>query len=81
MNLFFEVVSDVCLCGGSLTLGINQEMREEVADPSYQRYGFQPGVIDVYHLELVALKRVCKYSYMPHFRLMASAGQPQPQPL
>jgi len=48
-----------------------EEMRDEVADPQHLHYRFQPGIIDLDHLELVALKRVCKYSYMPHFRLVA----------
>lgn len=37
-------------------------------DPSYREYCVQPGVIDLDHLELVALKRVSKSSWMPHFR-------------
>jgi hypothetical protein len=31
----------------------------------------QPGIIDLNHLELVALKRVSKSSWMPHFRLIS----------
>jgi len=39
---------------------------------SHPEYRVQPGIIDLEHLELVALKRVAKSSYMPHFRLIAS---------
>lgn len=59
-----------------LTLRFDQEVRDEVADPSYQCYCFQPGVVDLDHLELVALRRVCKYLYMPHFRLIAPFQSP-----
>ncbi|KAF9653230.1 hypothetical protein BDM02DRAFT_3107779 [Thelephora ganbajun] len=48
-----------------------EEMRDKAADPSYREYCIQPGVIDFDHLELVALKRVAKSSYMPHFRLIS----------
>lgn len=44
------------------------EMQKEKADISYYEYRVQPGVIDIDHLELVALQRVAKASYMPHFR-------------
>ena len=50
--------------------GLNQEMRNKASDPSFAEYRSQPGVIDIEHLELVALKRVAKFSYMPHFRLV-----------
>ncbi|KAF9784370.1 hypothetical protein BJ322DRAFT_1109090 [Thelephora terrestris] len=47
-----------------------EEMESKEANPSYYKYRVQPGVIDMDHLELVALKRVAKASYMPHFRLI-----------
>lgn len=53
-----------------------EEMKDKFADPSYQQYMVRPGVIDIDHLELVALKRVAKASYMPHFRLI-TASPPQ----
>jgi len=53
-----------------LTLGLNQEMQSKDVDPSHQEYRVKPGLIDLNHLELVALKRVAKSSYMPHFRLI-----------
>jgi len=59
-----------------LTLGSNQEMQNKEGDPSHQEYRVKPGIIDYNHLELVALKRVAKSSYMPHFRLIAP---PHPQ--
>ena len=40
------------------------------ADPAYWEYRVQPGIIDLDHLELVALKRVSKSLWMPHFRLI-----------
>jgi len=53
-----------------LNIGLNQEMEGMKANPSYREFRAQPGVIDMDHLELVALKRVSKYSWMPHFRLI-----------
>jgi len=51
------------------------EKEGELPDPSYMKYRVKPGTIDIDHLELVALKRVSKSSWMPHFRLIAP---PQP---
>jgi len=70
MKMFFEVESSTWLGCRPLNLGLYQEMAEKEADPSYQEYRVQPGVIDLDHLELVALKRVSKQSWMPHFRLI-----------
>ena len=56
-----------------LTLGLNQEMERKAADPSHPEYRVQPGIVDLDHLELVALKRASKSSYMPHFRLISSS--------
>ena len=53
-----------------LNFGFDQEMRFKEADRSYWKYRIQPGIIDLEHLELVALKRVTKSSWMPHFRLI-----------
>ena len=53
-----------------LTLGLNQEMEGKTADPSHPEFRVQPGVIDLDHLELVALERTSRSSYMPHFRLI-----------
>ena len=54
-----------------LNLGLNQEMEGKEADPSYPEYRIQPGVVDLDNLELVALKRVAKSSWMPHFRMIS----------
>ena len=56
------------------TLGLDQEMQGKDADPAYRKYRVQPGIIDLDHMELVALKRVSKHSWMPHFRLIDSPG-------
>ena len=53
-----------------LNLRLNQEMQGKDPDPTYWEYRVQPGIIDLNHLELVALKRVSKASWMPHFRLV-----------
>jgi hypothetical protein len=45
-------------------------MSSKEADRTYWKYRIQPGIIDLNHLELVALKRVSKSSWMPHFRLI-----------
>jgi len=45
-------------------------MEGKDADPAYREYRVQPGTIDLNHLELVALKRVSKSSWMPHLRLI-----------
>ena len=58
-----------------LNLGLNQEMQGKAANPSHWEYRVQPGVIDLEHLELVALQRISKSSWMPHFRLIASPPQ------
>lgn len=50
-------------------------MQDKEADLSYYEYRIQPGVIDLDHVELVALKRVSKASYMPHFRVITSPQQ------
>ena len=39
-------------------------------DPDHARYRIQPGTVDLDHLELVALVRVSRGSWMPHFRLI-----------
>lgn len=52
-----------------------EEMRDKTPDPSYTEYRSQPGVIDIDHLELVALKRVSMHSYIPHFRLITPPGR------
>ena len=77
MKIFFEVVSCVLFRGDTLICEFNQEMQAKAADPRYQQYWAQPGVVDIDHLELVALKRVAKSSYMPHFRLITPPPQPQ----
>jgi len=46
------------------------EMMVKAGDPLHFQYWIQPGVVDIDHLELVALKRVAKASYMPHFRVI-----------
>jgi len=48
----------------------DQEMKGKEANPSYLEYRVQPGVIDLDHLELVALERITDSSWMPHFRLI-----------
>ena len=55
-----------------LNLGLNQEMEGKEADPSYPEYRIQPGVADLDNLELIALKRVAKSSWIPHFRMISS---------
>jgi hypothetical protein len=60
-----------------LNVGLNQEMQDKEADPSHREYRVQPGVVDLEHLELVALKRVSKSSWMPHFRLIAPSQSPR----
>ena len=75
MEMFFNVVSFLWLLRRYANAWFHQEMLDKAADPSYYQYRGQPGVIDIDHLELVALKRVAKSSYMPHFRLIT----PQPQ--
>jgi len=37
-------------------------------DPMHSKYSVQPGILDLNHLELVALVRVSRGSLMPHFR-------------
>lgn len=39
-------------------------------NPDHAKYCVQPGKVDLDHLELVALVRVSKDSWMPHFRLI-----------
>jgi len=56
--------------GSVLSLESYQDMEGKNADPSFWDYRVQSGVIDLDHLELVALKRVSKSSWMPHFRLI-----------
>ena len=51
-------------------------MKDKVADPPDDEHRVRPGVVDIEHLELVALKRASKSSYMPYFRLITT---PQPQ--
>jgi len=74
MKLFFEVTPSMWLERDVLTLGWNQEMQDKPPVPSHSEYRVQPGIIDLDHLELVALKRVTKYSYMPHFRLISPSA-------
>lgn len=70
MEIFLKVVSSIRLCGETLIHRSNQEMHSKAVDPAYIQFRVRPGVIDIDHLELVALKRVAKASYMPHFRLI-----------
>ena len=51
-----------------LNIGWDQEMQGKEADPAYLGYRVQPGIIDLDHLELVALKRVAVGLWMPYFR-------------
>ena len=46
-----------------------------VADPLHPEYRIQPGIVDFDHLELVALVKVARSSWMPHFRLIAPSLQ------
>jgi len=64
------------LSSGVLNLGPDQEMKENEANPLYLEYRVQPGIVDLDHLELVALKRVGKSSWMPHFRLIPPTQSP-----
>jgi len=57
------------LSGDTLNLGLIQEM-EGKAVHTRQEHHVQSGVIDIYHLEFVGLKRVAKSSHTPHFRLI-----------
>ena len=57
-----------------LNLESNQEMGSKEADLSHREFHVQPGVIDLDHLELVALKRVSKSSWMPHLRLITPSN-------
>jgi len=70
MVIFFKVVSNTWLECRPLNPGLHQEMAEREADPAHREYRAQPGVIDLDHMELVALKRVSKWSWMPHLRLI-----------
>ena len=54
-----------------LNLRMDQKMEGKEVDLSHLEYRIQPGVIDLDHLELVALKRVSKSSWIPHFRLIS----------
>jgi hypothetical protein len=54
-----------------LNLGFELGNGERGSRSSYWEYRVQPGIIDLNHLELVALKRVSKSSWMPHFRLIS----------
>ena len=63
--------------GGALNLELNQEMETKEADPAHLEYRVLPGIIDLDHLELVALKRVSKSSWMPHLRLIAPSDSPR----
>ena len=72
MEAFFKVTPGFGLSGGMLNLGLNQEMQGKAANPSHWEYRVQPGIIDLEHLQLVALQRVSKSSWMPHFRLIPS---------
>jgi len=59
------------LSGGTLKLILNQEMEGKVADRMYPEYRIRRGIIDLDHLELVALVKVAKDAWMPHFRRIA----------
>ena len=61
-----------------LNLGPDQEMKGKEADPSYLEYRVQPGIIDLDHLELVALERIATSTWMPHFRLTDPFQSPRP---
>jgi len=39
-------------------------------------YRIQPGTVDINHLELVALERVSKGSWMPHFQWVPDPTRP-----
>ena len=54
-----------------LNLRMDQKMEGKEVDLSHLEYRIQPGVIDLDHLELVALKRVSESSWIPHFRLIS----------
>ena len=54
-----------------LNLRMDQKMEGKEVDLSHLEYRIQPGVIDLDHLELVALKRVSKASWIPYFRLIS----------
>ena len=45
-------------------------MEGRIGDPIHAKYCVRPGVIDLDHLELVALVKVTRGSWMPHFRLI-----------
>ena len=75
MASFFEVNPTSCWSGGVLNYRLHQEMQGKAADPLHLKYHAQPGVVDVAHLELAALRRVSVSSWMPHFRLIAASPQ------
>jgi len=54
-------------------------MEEGIPDQMCPAYRVRPGVIDVNHLELVALVKVARGSWMPHFRQIAGNGVWIPQ--
>jgi len=45
-------------------------MEGEMPGPSHREYSLQPGIVDIDHLELVALTRSAGALWMPHFRLI-----------
>ena len=67
VEAFFKV-NLVGLSGSVLNSGLNQEKEGEVPDPLHQKYALQPGIIDIDHLELVALTSGSQW--VPHFRLI-----------
>jgi len=65
------------LNSGVLNLGSDQEMKGKEADPSHLEHRAQHGVADLDLLELVALERISKSSWMPHFRSTTTPQQPR----
>ena len=61
-----------------LNLGPDQEIKWKEADPSYLEYRVWPGIIDLDHLELVALEIIAKSTWMPRFRLIDQYQSPRP---
>lgn len=70
MKIFLEVTSNIWNVWRHANSELNQEMEGKEADSSYLMYRVQPGIIDLNHLELVALENVSRGSWMPHFRLI-----------
>jgi len=54
-----------------LTLELNQET---VVTQPHPEYLVQHAIVDLDHLELVALEKVAKSSFIPHFHLIAPSS-------